>query len=713
MDETHDMAATEFLAHVSRELRTPLALMLGPLERLRRASGASLPGAAAEDLAMIHRNALRMLRSVNTMRDFTQLHGGHRETFAPTDLSELTANLASNFRSLIEKAGLRFVVRCPPLPEPVYVDRTMWEQIVLHLIANAFEHTFTGEIGVAVRVRERGAELVVRDTGVGIPAEQLPHIFERFQRRPQVKSRTTDGTGNGLALVHELAGRHQGKVQVESVVGSGTLVTVALQFGVAHLPADRIVAGHSSYGDTGTTTETPSFLSDMLRWMPESEEPRLPSPAAAVGATPSGTSQPSSPQEPNEGRRERVLIADDNADMRQFLLGLLSPRYDVEVVADGVAALASIRERVPDLVLSDVMMPKLNGFELLRELRADPNTRAVSIVLVSARIEEESRAEGLDVGADDYLEKPFTARELVARVNSNLRLARMRREMIEHEHRALAAEAANATKTQFLTMMSHELRTPLNAIAGYVDLLDMGLYGPLTPEQQQSLARIRQSEQHLLSLITDVLNFSQMDAGHLRYQMQDVAVHTVLERIGALIEPQATQKQITYTYEPCLQEAPIVHTDPDRLAQIVLNLLSNAIKFTEPGGRVTLSCSVSHAGDATELSWNQVHIRVMDTGCGIPASKRDSVFEPFVQLDRHLVRQSQQGVGLGLAISRDMTRHLGGDITVESVEKRGSTFTVTLPRFGAGAATPVATEQRQRQVMPPSVYVPERSQTAT
>jgi signal transduction histidine kinase len=620
-----------------------------------------------------------MLRLINTMRDFAQLHGGHEERFVPTDLPELTANLASNFRSLIEKAGLQLVVRCPALPEPVYVDRTMWEQIVLHLIANAFEHTFTGEIGVTVRMRGTSAELIVRDTGVGIPAEQLPHMFERFHRIPNVKSRTTDGTGNGLALVRDLVKRHHGTVQIDSVVGSGTLVAVTLPFGVAHLPPDRVRQGSSSSARTPLGDETPSFVGEMLQWMPEPQETPDSSPVAAP-PLPAASPPPMASGTP---RRERVLIADDNADMRQFLIGLLSPRYDVEAVADGVAALASIRERVPDLVLSDVMMPKLDGLGLLRELRSDPRTRAVSIVLVSARIEEESRAEGLDVGADDYLEKPFTARELVARVNSNLRLARMRREIIEQQNRALVAETANAAKTQFLTTMSHELRTPLNAITGYVDLLEMELYGPITGEQRQSLTRIRHSGQHLLALINDVLNFSQMEAGQMRYHLQDVAVQTILERLGTLIEPQASKKQIVYAYEPCPTEAPVVHTDPDRLTQIVLNLLSNAIKFTEPGGRVTLSCSVSHAGAKSEMAWNRLHIRVSDTGCGIPAEKRDSIFEPFVQLDRHLVRESQQGVGLGLSISRDLALNLGGDIAVESAEGKGSTFTLTLPRTGA------------------------------
>ena len=419
---------------------------------------------AIKDLVFVHRNAVRLLRLVNALVEFSHLEVGRVEAaYEPTDLAELTANFASNFRSLIEPLGLRFVVNRRELPEPVYVDHAMWEKIMLHLLSNAVEHTFNGEIGITVRMADTHAELVVRDTGTGIPAEQLPHIFEYFHRVPNAKSRTQAGAGVGLALVQELVQLHGGNVQVESVVGMGTIVTVAVPLGSAHLPQDRVMNTAAARNPTSPTHSTASMVHEMFGWLSDtrempshgsqpqwtSETSMLPIDSVQRPATHLASASHQSDQDINdvEEHRARILIADDNADMRQFLAGLLSAHYEVETVPDGMTALAAARKRLPDLVLSDVMMPKLDGFALLRELRADPRTQTVPVVLVSARAGEESRAEGLDVGADDYLEKPFTTRELMARVNATLRLAQMRREVVKHEQRTSVAVAANEAKT--------------------------------------------------------------------------------------------------------------------------------------------------------------------------------------------------------------------------------------------------------------------------
>jgi len=690
---------TAFLSTVGHELRTPLTLILGPLESLLRQRDNLGSPSAAKDLAFVHRNAVRLLRLVNALVEFSNLEAGAEEAvYEPTDLAEFTANLASNFRSLVEGFGLRLVVGAKELPQPVYVDHRMWEKVVLHLLSNAVEHTFSGEIGIAVRAVGSRAELVVRDTGTGIPAADLPHIFECFYRVPAAKRRTQAGPGIGLALVRKLVQQHGGDVRVESAVGEGTIVVAALPFGSGHLPANRVIRAAATRSPTSTMHTATPLVKEMLGWLsnvPDTPPRELPSPRRTRATTPSsslversrahGISKPDPCADATEGAAAdpaRILIADDNADMRQFLAGLLGERYEVEVVADGTAALAAARERLPDLVLSDVMMPGLDGFALLRELRADPKTQTVPVILVSARSGEESRVEGLDVGADDYLEKPFTTRELVARVNATLRLARMRRAVAEHEQRTLVAEAANQAKTRFLTTMSHELRTPLNAIGGYVDLLELGLYGAITEDQGGALKSIRRSGHRLLTLITNILNFGQLEAGQVQYQMRDVAVHDLLAELAELIEPQVRAKNITYTYVPSGQDGLVVRTDPDRLTQIVLNLLSNAVKFTGEGGRVTIETSV-RARENAAGGWSHLHISVTDTGRGIPRDKLALVFEPFVQLDRQIVPESHQGVGLGLAISRDLARQLGGDLTAESVEGQGSTFCVALPRWGS------------------------------
>ena len=232
----------------------------------------------------------------------------------------------------------------------------------------------------------------------------------------------------------------------------------------------------------------------------------------------------------------------------------------------------------------------------------------------------------------------------------------------------LEAEAANRTKTEFLAVMSHELRTPLNAIAGYAELMEMGIRGPVTGEQQEDLRRIRRSQQHLLGLINDVLNFAKLETGAVRYEIVDLPVHEVLEGVEPLIAPQLAAKQLRCEFGHA-RSGLLVRADRDKLQQILLNLLSNAVKFTDAGGRIAVDC---------EPCDGQVRLRVADTGIGIPPDRMEAIFEPFVQLDQRLTRTTE-GTGLGLAISRDLARAMGGELTVRSVVGEGSEFVLVLP----------------------------------
>jgi PAS domain S-box-containing protein len=262
-------------------------------------------------------------------------------------------------------------------------------------------------------------------------------------------------------------------------------------------------------------------------------------------------------------------------------------------------------------------------------------------------------------------------------------LDRTRRQAEEIEHRRNEADVANRTKTEFLAAMSHELRTPLNAIAGYVQLLMLGVRGPLTDEQAIDLGRIQRSQQHLLSLINDILNFSRLEAGAVTYEIGSVPLGSVLEAATSMISLQAAAKQITLTLEPCPPTMRAL-ADDSKLEQVLLNLLSNAVKFTQRGGHVSIRC---------EAADDHVLTRVQDDGPGIPADRLADIFEPFVQLDRAL-GNPREGVGLGLAISRDLARGMQGDLTVESIPGKGSTFTVSLKRAAATGAEPAGSDRR-------------------
>ena len=390
-----DRAKTVFFSNVSHEFRTPLTLMLGPIDDLL--ADPDVSQVVRDELATIHRNGLRLLKLVNTMLDFSRIEAGRATAqFRAIDLAQLTADLASVFRAATEKAGLSLVVDCPPLDVLPEVDRDMWEKIVLNLVSNAFKFTLEGEIAVSLARRGARVELVVRDSGCGIPSAELPRIFDRFHRVQGTPGRTHEGTGIGLALVQELVRLHGGSISVASEQGVGTTFTVSIPIRTNHAQ----VAGEGSLEDASARREPNAFAAEAMRWLPDE-------PTTATGDHASGL-------------RARLIVADDNADMRAYMKRLLGDRWDVETVSNGRDALAAMMAQRPALLVTDVMMPELDGFGLVAAVRAHRDLANVPILMLSARAGEEARVEGLEAGADDYLVKPFTSRELRARVESLL-----------------------------------------------------------------------------------------------------------------------------------------------------------------------------------------------------------------------------------------------------------------------------------------------------
>ncbi|MBI2390434.1 MAG: response regulator [Deltaproteobacteria bacterium] len=402
-----DVAKTAFLSNVSHELRTPLTLIRGPIEDAVSEADGALRG---QELQMVRRSALRLHRLINSILDFSRIEAGRLQScFEPTDLAVFTAGLAASFQSLFESSGLKLVIDCPPLRAPVYVDRSHWEKIVLNLVSNAFKATFRGEITVRQREAEGRVEIEVSDTGTGIPEHERARIFERFHRVEGARGRSFEGTGIGLSLVQELVKAHGGSVRVDSQVGKGSTFTVTIPTGTAHLPQDRLV----EHREPAAVTASDPFVTEASQWLDGD-------PGAADDTSPAGFAEAA----PSE--RARILVVDDNADMREYLTRLLRRHWTVDAVGDGEAALALVHESRPDLILSDVTMPRMDGFGLLRSLRASAATRGIPVIFLSARAGEEAIVEGLETGADDYLLKPFSARELLTRVRSHLDAAHAR-----------------------------------------------------------------------------------------------------------------------------------------------------------------------------------------------------------------------------------------------------------------------------------------------
>jgi PAS domain S-box-containing protein len=408
-----DRAKTAFFTNVSHELRTPLTLVLGPAEDALADAG-ELSEPERRRLEIIARNASRLLKLVNTLLDFSRLESGRaRASFEPVELGQYTAELASMFETEVIRAGLSFEIDCPPLPEPVYVDREMWAKIVLNLISNALKFTLEGGITVRLQAIEGAARLSVIDTGIGVAQDEQPRLFERFHRVLGARGRTHEGSGIGLALVAELAELHGGRPGVLSQAGVGSTFTVEVPLGAAHLPAEQVTR---SPHEVSIERQVAGFLAEAERWLGPDEET----------------------VDPEAGRpeelRPRILVVDDNVDMRDYVATLLTGEYSVQTAPDGQAALELASADPPDLVLTDVMMPRLDGFGLLAALQANPRTLHVPVVMLSARAGEEGVIEGLEAGADDYLVKPFSGRELLARVRANLELDRARRTRDELEH---------------------------------------------------------------------------------------------------------------------------------------------------------------------------------------------------------------------------------------------------------------------------------------
>jgi signal transduction histidine kinase len=659
-----DRAKTAFFSNVSHEFRTPLTLMLGPLEDAL--SQPKLPVELYERLDVAHRNSIRLLKLVNTLLDFSRIEAGRLEgVFEPIDLATLTAELASVFRSAIERAGLNLVVECAPVTSTVYVDREMWEKIVFNLLSNAFKFTFYGTIAVKLKEIDGMVELEIRDSGTGIPPAELPHLFERFHRVKGARGRSYEGSGIGLALVQELVTLHGGEVRVESTLGYGSVFTINIPTGSAHLPADRIGGGRRL---ASTALSSRAYVEEVLKWLPETVDGD-----GSLGITIS-REQPSSARE-TDGPSARILVADDNADMRDYVRRLLAEHYEVEVVGDGEAALQVARGQQIDLVLSDVMMPNLDGFGLLKALRSDDRTRTIPVILLSARAGEGSRVEGMGAGADDYLIKPFSARELLARVEAHLKLQRARneteqrvRELMTQEQKARAsAEVANQLKDDFLAMLSHELRTPLNAIVGWTHLLKKGKLSE--KDRERGIDVIERNASAQRAIIDELLDVSRIVTGKLQLDKKPVNLATIIDAAVDAVRPAAEIKeiQIVRSIDP---DAGLVLGEAVRLQQVVWNLLSNAIKFTPKQGRVDVHL---------RMAGKDLEVVVSDTGEGIEPEFLPYIFDRFRQADSSSKR-IHGGLGLGLSIVRSLVEMHDGEIQATSRGSgKGAKFTLRLP----------------------------------
>jgi signal transduction histidine kinase len=693
-----DRAKTTFFSNVSHEFRTPLTLMLGPVEAL-------LADAADADsrrnLELVHRNGMRMLRLVNSLLDFSRIEAGRMQaSFEPTDLGRLTADIAAAFRSIIEGAGLSFTVNCGELPDVVFVDRSSWEKIVFNLLSNAFKFTHQGEIAISIRPSTDGRAAVLRvsDTGIGIAAEDLPRLFERFHRIEGAQGRSFEGTGIGLALVQELVKVHGGTVHAESVVGRGTSFVIKLPFGSDHLPTDQLQA-HATSASVGSH----GFLQEALRWLPvpDTRQPLLES----------GLELPLSE---TAAGGQRILLADDNADMRDYVRELLEAQgYQVEAVGDGETALNRARASRPDLILTDVMMPRLNGIQLLKLIRGDAALAGTPVVMLSARAGEDARVEALDAIADDYLAKPFAARELLARIKANLEIAAVRRRS-EVELQAINADLERRVETEVAQRMqaeealrqaqkmesigqltggvAHDFNNLLTVIMGGLDTIRRA-----KPEDQARIKRgtdmAFHGAQRAASLTSRLLAFSRrqplspkpLDLNMLVRDLSELLHRT----LGETIELENVSSPRLWTVE----------VDQNQLEAALLNLAVNARDAMPKGGKLTIetantSLDESYAARDVEVRPGQyVMLSVSDNGEGMSDETLARAFEPF-----YTTKEVGKGTGLGLSMVYGFVKQSKGHVTLYSELGHGTSVKLYFPRYH-GEPNDIAAEQTAQPLL--------------
>lgn len=664
-----DRLKTELFANVSHELRTPLALVLGPATRLRGA--ANLTAEQRADVEVIGRNARTLLRHVDDLLEVARLEAEKTTVeYARADLARVARFVAGHFGSLAEERETKLTLQLPDALD-AEVDPDKLERVLLNLLSNAFKYTPSGgTVRLSLERVGDDARIEVADSGPGIPEDMRERVFERFARLEGTTH--IAGTGLGLAIARDLVALHEGTLTVGEAPEGGALFTVSI----------------------------PRRAPDGARVRRDAGVQRVEAAAQAVeelrGASASGTLPP-----PPDDGRPLVLVVEDNPEMNAFVAGALTTESRVVQAFDGEEGAARARALRPDLVVSDVTMPRKGGEELVAELRADPSLEGTPVLLLTARTDEDLRARMLRRGAQDYLTKPFAVEELRARAGNLVAMKRARDVLQDalatrtEDVAALAAELAgqkreletamesirvareqaehaSRSKSSFLGLVSHELRTPLTSLQLLVDRLAEA-EPALAPRHAQTVQRMSAATARLTELVDSLLQTARIRSGALSAEIERVDLGELVARAVEELRPQAQRKDL---HLAALRETDAtVRTDPKLLRLVVVNLVANAVKFTERGS-VVASVAAAPKGGAV--------VRVRDTGPGIAPQEQARIFEPFHQSEptRH---KHVPGVGLDLSLVRGIVESLGGHVRVESEVGEGSTFEILLPASAPSA----------------------------
>ena len=665
-----DRLKDEFLASTSHELKTPINGIIGIVDSLLDGVAGALNPLVQNNLEMVVSSGRRLSRLVDDILDFSKMKSGQVVLQKrPINIHHAVEMVLTLSQPLVANRNVELVNQLTTQTPHVFADPNRLQQILFNLVGNAIKFTDSGSVCASARQEGDLCRIIISDTGIGIPEERFKDIFQMFEQVEESGTRRQGGAGLGLAITRKLVELNGGKIEVSSILGEGSQFSFTLPI--------------SSKKDEGGE-RVPERLSPVSR-------PLTP---AKVMITEMGRAED-----------RRVLVVDDEPINQQVLSNHLTLQsFHVTRAIDGPSALKLIAKKVFDLVILDVMMPGMSGYEVCEAIRQKYSLHELPVLMLTAKNQMADLTKGLESGANDYLTKPFDKREMLARVTSLITLRDTFTAAMAHERRLrneqnrsanlaneahvlrekteiLARSEAEAVKdsrfkTDFLAIMSHELRTPLNAIIGYSEILhedlDLEGQGGFIPD----IVKIQTAARNLLTLINNLLDLTKMEAGKMDLFTEDLFLETLIEEVTDTLIPLITQNGNIIKIHKS-EDLPMMHTDVTKLRMILMNLLSNACKFTRQG-------SIQFFAD---LDGDKIRIKITDTGVGMTKEQLDRVFKPFEQAEMSTTSK-YGGTGLGLVITKRFCNMLGGEIHAESAIGEGATFVLHFPVIITRASSP-------------------------
>lgn len=621
---------TQFFANVSHELRTPLALILMPVQKILKNN--YLTPEIYRDLRIVEKNAHLLLKQVNDLLDVAkQEAGGMAVNYEEIDVAKLLRLTVENFDSLAKERSIDYTLETPKTLI-AQVDSEKIQRIFINLLSNAFKFVPNkGKITCKLYAQDGRAVMTVADNGPGVPPSSREHIFERFYQVEGSASRQFAGTGLGLAIVKDFVDIHKGFVQVDEAMGGGAFFSVSVPL---LAPKDAVVKKSSSPYLSQSKPMQDMQKATLLELKHTARQKYLPSYTA---------------------NQAMVLVVEDNAEMNDFIVSILASDFKVITANNGVEGLQKSLEFMPDLIVSDVMMPGMSGDHMVHEIRRQAKLNDTPIILVTAKSDDDLRLKLLREGAQDYVKKPFLHDELKVRISNLINLKKAKDEI---KHKIDELTTANEELDAFSRTVSHDLRSPVNSIIGFSSILLKNSI--LGANEKDYLGEIYTSARKMEELINDLLMLSQATRRELNHH--PINLSNVVKDIVSTLHKQHPHRQVDFSIQDDISVVGDAHLIPIAIE----NLIHNAWKYTS---------KIAHAIIEFGTTTDSNTFFIKDNGVGFPQTKSDKLFAPFSRLH---TETEFPGTGIGLTtVKRIIERH-GGRVWAESEPSKGATFYVAM-----------------------------------